>query len=235
MAIPFDPEAAHHQFAPVRTVAVVGCGASGAPAARHMRDLGLEVTVFERQESSGGVWGWSPVVAPPLAVPTPPPSTGAFFPSFPAGEPPSAVPREWVTPDADGTKQLRFNPPNPVYWSLTNNVPASTMQVRLFAVVHCLTTPELIQQFRDYLYPAGTPENVTHAQLATYVRGYVEHFGIDTVTQYNTRVEHAEKVPDDGGKWRLTLHQLEAVDGDGGAVREAYWTQVILLHKAPDN
>lgn len=58
---------------------------------------------------------------------------------------------------------------------------------------------------------------MTHTQLSTYVRGYVEHYGIDKLTKFNTRVEHAEKV---GDKWRLTLHKLEAEEG---AVRETFW------------
>jgi hypothetical protein len=117
-----------HAYGPVRTVAIVGCGPAGAPAARHLRDLGLEVTIFERQAESGGVWGFSSVVAPPLAVPTPPPSTGAFFPAEPDA-PASSTPQSRVVPDEDGKKNLYFNPPNPVYLSLTNNVPASTMEV----------------------------------------------------------------------------------------------------------
>jgi cation diffusion facilitator CzcD-associated flavoprotein CzcO len=123
-----DSQSKYHTFAPLRTVAVVGLGASGAPATRHLRDAGLAVTAFERQSVAGGIWNWRPEVGRPLGVPTPPPSRGAFTPVFPSdlrlGEK-----REIVSEDADGGLGARFSPPNPVYASLSNNVPTSTMVV----------------------------------------------------------------------------------------------------------
>lgn len=61
---------------------------------------------------------------------------------------------------------------------------------------------------------------MTHTQLSTYVRGYVQHYGIDKLTEFNTRVERAEK---SGDKWTLTLHKLEPLEG---AVRETFYTRV---------
>ncbi|KAH0041952.1 FAD/NAD(P)-binding domain-containing protein, partial [Aureobasidium melanogenum] len=40
----------------VRTVAVIGAGVSGVSSAIHLRNAGLEVTVFERGDVAGGVW-----------------------------------------------------------------------------------------------------------------------------------------------------------------------------------
>lgn len=104
----------------VRRVAVIGAGPSGLPAARHLRDAGLDVTIFERQSKVGGLWNWKEETSGPLSVPTPPPSVGAFTPSW--GE-------NGVFPDPDRQRRTRFNPPNPCYWSLTNNVPTQTMAV----------------------------------------------------------------------------------------------------------
>jgi cation diffusion facilitator CzcD-associated flavoprotein CzcO len=40
----------------VRTVAVIGAGVSGVSSAIHLRNAGLDVTVFERGDVAGGVW-----------------------------------------------------------------------------------------------------------------------------------------------------------------------------------
>ena len=37
-------------------VAVVGAGVSGVVAAAHARRVGLDVTVFERNDAAGGIW-----------------------------------------------------------------------------------------------------------------------------------------------------------------------------------
>ncbi|KAH0361764.1 FAD/NAD(P)-binding domain-containing protein, partial [Aureobasidium melanogenum] len=44
----------------VKTVAVIGAGVSGVSSAIHLRNAGLDVTVFERGDVTGGVWD-SPV------------------------------------------------------------------------------------------------------------------------------------------------------------------------------
>ena len=40
----------------VKTVAVIGAGVSGVSSAIHLRNAGLDVTVFERGDVAGGVW-----------------------------------------------------------------------------------------------------------------------------------------------------------------------------------
>lgn len=37
-------------------VAVIGAGISGVVTAAHLKREGLEVTVFERSKSAGGIW-----------------------------------------------------------------------------------------------------------------------------------------------------------------------------------
>lgn len=221
----------HHTYShPIRTVAIVGSGASGAPAARHLRDAGLQVAVFERQPLAGGIWNWRPDVTKPLSVPTPPPSNGAFFPTLPS-DPVGVSPTSTIQEDADGAIRERFSPANPVYWSLSNNVPTSTMAVST-GLNHTtrLLTP---RQFKDFPYPGGTAENIPHHEIAGYVHAYVKHFELDKITSYNTRVEKAEKIPatsdSEAPKWRLTLRKVEPENG-GAAVRETFWVQVSSLH-----
>ncbi|DAZ94686.1 TPA: hypothetical protein N0F65_000001 [Lagenidium giganteum] len=44
---------------PTPRVGVVGAGASGLYAARHLRDCGLDVVVFEQRDVLGGIWNYS--------------------------------------------------------------------------------------------------------------------------------------------------------------------------------
>jgi ACS family pantothenate transporter-like MFS transporter len=39
-----------------KRVAVIGAGISGVVAAAHLRNEGLNVTVFERSSAAGGIW-----------------------------------------------------------------------------------------------------------------------------------------------------------------------------------
>jgi hypothetical protein len=67
-----------------------------------------------------------PHIAPPLDIPTPPPSRAAFAPTIHAG----IQSGQWMrVKDPNGREGALFLPPNPVYWTLTNNVPTDTMTV----------------------------------------------------------------------------------------------------------
>jgi cation diffusion facilitator CzcD-associated flavoprotein CzcO len=41
---------------PIRRVAVIGAGVSGVTAAAHLKAADVQVTLFERTNTSGGVW-----------------------------------------------------------------------------------------------------------------------------------------------------------------------------------
>ncbi len=45
-------------------IGVIGAGAAGLATARALRDAGLEVVVFERRNTVGGVWALAPAHAP---------------------------------------------------------------------------------------------------------------------------------------------------------------------------
>ena len=42
-----------------KTVAIIGCGASGLPSIKSCLDAGLKPTCFEKQSTFGGVWNYS--------------------------------------------------------------------------------------------------------------------------------------------------------------------------------
>ncbi|WVW81149.1 hypothetical protein I302_103140 [Kwoniella bestiolae CBS 10118] len=180
---------------PIKRVAIIGSGPSGVPAARQLRDAGLDVTVFERQDDVGGIWNWKESTAGPLSVPTPPPSTGAFTPTW--GE-------DGVYEDSKRIRRNLFNPPNPCYWNLTNNVPTKTLA------------------FKDFPYPPDTPDCVPHWELADYVRRYWKHFNLQPITRLNTRVENASKNSD--GLWELNLRKLEELEGE--KVKETSYSEL---------
>ncbi|CAD0109652.1 unnamed protein product, partial [Aureobasidium uvarum] len=60
----------------VKTVAIIGAGVSGVSSAIHLRNAGLEVTVFERGDVAGGVWVFDSRTAVEPAYPATVPSTG---------------------------------------------------------------------------------------------------------------------------------------------------------------
>lgn len=59
MVIFGDPAHPHVFERPIRRVAIVGAGPSGLAAARHLRDKGIHVRIFERNARPGGVWLYS--------------------------------------------------------------------------------------------------------------------------------------------------------------------------------
>jgi cation diffusion facilitator CzcD-associated flavoprotein CzcO len=99
---------------PIRRVAIVGGGPSGIPAARHLRDAGLEVLLFEQQPRVGGVWNYDEHHIEQLGES----STASLGTA--SSESPKSAP--WSTP---------------CYWNLTNNVPTQTMAVSGFKHAGC--------------------------------------------------------------------------------------------------
>ena len=70
--------------------------------------------------------------------------------------------------------------------------------------------------FEDYPVPADWPDYPHHTQLLQYFHAYVDHFGLRSKIRFNTRVEHAERLPDGG--WTITLSTGETKRFDALAV-----------------
>ncbi|KAK8173475.1 pantothenate transporter [Phyllosticta citrichinensis] len=98
-------------------VAVIGAGLSGAATAAYLKKDGVEVTVFERRDSAGGVWVYDE---------NPPPE-----PDYPseraslASDPPKTG---WKDESQKGSARA---PAGPCYRDLRNNVPIPLMTTAL--------------------------------------------------------------------------------------------------------
>ncbi|PMD40932.1 dimethylaniline monooxygenase [Hyaloscypha variabilis F] len=149
---------------PIRRVAVIGAGVSGVTAAAHLKAADVQVTLFERTNTSGGVWY---VVFDPRVPPEP------AYPSLIA----SVAETAYYEDAEDGNEEvvILHAPPGPCYELLTNNVPTGLMKITLNS------------------WPPGTEQNVRHNILAEYIQDTAAKTGVNEVAHFNTKVEHVVK------------------------------------------
>ncbi|KAH8163563.1 hypothetical protein CIB48_g4691 [Xylaria polymorpha] len=151
--------------APIKSVAVIGAGISGVASAAHLINEGLEVAVFERTGTIGGVWCYDERVDKE--------------PPFPNTIPPA---QDWTDVETEGLKAaealILHGPPGPCYAGLKNNVPTSLMKSSL------LPWPEGTEEFIDqgrivrYLQDIARLHHVTeHVQFHTRVESVTKPAG----------------------------------------------------------
>jgi len=70
----------------------------------------------------------------------------------------------------------------PAYSGLTNNVSTK------------------LQQLKGFPWKEGTPDFVNVRQKQEYIQSYAQHFGVEPLIRYNTRVEKLEKID---GRWKI--------------------------------
>ena len=70
----------------------------------------------------------------------------------------------------------------PAYSGLTNNVSTK------------------LQQLKGFPWKEGTPDFVNVRQKQEYIQSYAQHFGVESVIRYNTRVEKLQKIH---GRWKI--------------------------------
>ncbi|TIA02014.1 dimethylaniline monooxygenase [Aureobasidium pullulans] len=185
----------------VKTVAIIGAGVSGVSSAIHLKNAGLEVTVFERGDVAGGVWVYNNRTALEPSYPSTIPSTGDS-PAFDAllkATSRGARRDSPVDQDSFDAKNSVDNndlkilhaPPGPCYIGLHNNV----------------STPEM--KLRAHDWPPQTPDFVTHDVLATYIQDTAAANDVLSNISFRTRVDKAEKK---GNKWEVQSSRL--VDGE---------------------
>ncbi|KAJ3136346.1 hypothetical protein HK100_001851 [Physocladia obscura] len=209
---------AHREFdKPILRVAVIGAGASGVssfffffgfdkpdnvnnpenqlPAARHLKDQGLQVTVYERNSAPGGVWKFYDSNKTSLSpkFPQPSPQSAADSTSaVPAGASfPLKVPLSDSVQGSEVAKLLQ-NPPNACYVSLKNNVPIPLMGLK------------------DWPVQEDIPWSVSHSVVAEYYKSYVERFALDENLVYNSLVARVEKQDTVNGQvWKILVQILD--------------------------
>ncbi|THY11034.1 dimethylaniline monooxygenase [Aureobasidium pullulans] len=185
----------------VKTVAIIGAGVSGVSSAIHLKNAGLEVTVFERGDVAGGVWVYNDRTAVEPSYPSTIPSTGDS-PAFDTllkttnrgARRDSPVDQDSIdakTSVDNNDLEILHAPPGPCYIGLHNNV----------------STPEM--KLRTHEWPPQTPDFVTHDVLATYIQDTAAANDVLSNIKFRTRVDKVEKRE---RKWEVQSSKL--VDGE---------------------
>ncbi|KAI4717365.1 dimethylaniline monooxygenase [Aureobasidium sp. EXF-10727] len=187
----------------IKTVAIIGAGVSGVSSAIHLKNAGLNITVFERGDVAGGVWVFDPRTAIEPAYPAIVPSTGdsPTFDAFlehnnrksrrdsPVGQ---DSPRLTTKIDKSNLDVLHA-PPGPCYEGLCNNV----------------STPEM--KLRTHAWKPNTPDFVPHNVLATYIQDTATANNILSAISFRTRVTKVEKT---GKHWEVSTSKLIEEGGE---------------------
>ncbi|TLD26093.1 FAD/NAD(P)-binding domain-containing protein [Venturia nashicola] len=162
-----------------KRVAVIGAGISGVATAAHLKNAGIDVTVFERNRESGGCWIYDERIP--------------IEPTYPAIKPSVAdsiyVDSKEANFDKLALRDLQHAPPGPCYVGLKNNVATRLMKTTL----------------NDW--PSGTPDYVSHHVLKDYIQETSRINGVDALTIYGARVVDLIKGPTDK-QWDLRFTTL---------------------------
>ncbi|KAG9661874.1 FAD/NAD(P)-binding domain-containing protein, partial [Aureobasidium melanogenum] len=187
----------------VKTVAVIGAGVSGVSSAIHLRNAGLDVTVFERGDVAGGVWYILLMLKYCCIRQTTLPSVGdsPAFDTLLGTRDRKARRDSPVDQDSFAAKRLPKSndleilhaPPGPCYQGLHNNV----------------STPEM--KLRTHDWKPDTPDFVPHDVLATYIQDTAAANKILSSISFRTRVIKVEKK---GKTWEVSIAKLIDEDGE---------------------
>ncbi|KAH8668728.1 hypothetical protein BX600DRAFT_435250 [Xylariales sp. PMI_506] len=185
----------------LRDVAVIGGGISGITSASHLLRQGLNVTVFERSSTIGGVWHYDERVA--------------SEPPYPNIRPLKSNKQGTTTRSLNITGSfdevsLLHAPPGPCYKGLRNNVPTSLMRSTLLS------------------YPEGTPDFVTHDVLEAYIQSLAAHTGAQERVQLDTAVDTVFKNPETA-KWIVTTRTLRKTGGAHEFLRRTWEFDAVIV------
>ncbi|KAI5460556.1 hypothetical protein BGZ63DRAFT_445171 [Mariannaea sp. PMI_226] len=180
------------EFSPDTTVAVIGAGVSGICTAAYLLKNGISVTVFERSNVTSGVWHYDHKVTKSPSYPSILPSVGDYHTTNPGQLSSNSKTGEFshgLQENDEDELRIGFAPPGPCYAGLRNNVPTSLLYTNLGP------------------WPEGTEDITGHDNLEHYLQDLSSEHGVNDVTVFNTRVEHAQK-SDDGNHWHLRTATL---------------------------
>ncbi len=72
----------------------------------------------------------------------------------------------------------------------------------VYEFAHTISSKSL-SQYSDYAYPKDTPAYPSHDQIASYLQGYAQHFGVSDHIRFGTEVVALNKLAE--SSWRATL------------------------------
>jgi len=199
-----------------KRVAVIGAGVSGIVSAKHLKEFGLEVVVFERSRQAGGNW----LVSHPgdegkceandfrvyderkpiePNYPSVTPSIADFVVEGKGKT--SGVVDEAKSIDGERgytseEEDLRFAPPGYVFVLLFYGIYVDSVRPAYSGLTNNVSTK--LQHLKGFPWKEGTPDFVNVRAKQEYLQSYSKHFGIETLIRYNTRVEKLQKT---NGKW----------------------------------
>lgn len=186
----------HH----IRTVGVIGAGLSGIVTAAHLLRAGIDVTVFERSDSPGGAWKFSPDT-----IRNPP---------FPSIRPPAA---DWdevegLLANGLGIEDVVkvFDPPGPVYAGLKSRGNEEVMRTSLGG------------------WPDGKRWPLIHTEVVAHLQRIAESHGVQERILFRTRVESVLKAPGDD-QWRVETSRLTASPPSYSLSRESYSFDAVVV------
>ncbi|EXJ76958.1 hypothetical protein A1O3_10115 [Capronia epimyces CBS 606.96] len=171
----------------IKSVAIIGAGASGAAAAAAFGAEGYfdKIRVFERRETPGGTWIYDGDPRPALKI-----VPGALPPDI---DRPLTIP-DGLPKTTTPSSQERFER-TPIYDELTTNVPAIAMS------------------FSDLPFAYGP--FAPHWVPRQYIANYFSSHRTDLFLALNTTVEDLSKLPtkttSSGTRWKLVLRRHDAV------------------------
>ncbi|KAG1447216.1 hypothetical protein G6F56_009329 [Rhizopus delemar] len=185
---------------PVRNVAVIGAGPYGLCSARHLKESGLKVKVFERNNSVGGLWKYSETPPPKPEIPTRPVTSNPLDLSNVPPEGRYERTLEITTKVNDILAQK--SPSSGCYRDLHTNIPS-----KHFA-------------YPDFPFPEGTPTLIGHQTVLDYLESYACHFGLLPLISFETSVDKVSKVEKG---WELVLSQYQV--SPNGILKETRWRE----------
>ncbi|KAL0097413.1 hypothetical protein J3Q64DRAFT_1713255 [Phycomyces blakesleeanus] len=187
---------------PIRRAAVIGTGPAGVPTIKALHAQGIEVRAFDRNPKAGGIWAYS--------------DAPSAKPKMPSTE---LAPKSKNVAPVVGIHEETVELTNEVEKSLLEQYPASACYKDLYT-----NTPIKITEYIDF--PGDHSKTyMWHQEFQDYLSRYLTHFGLDSLIEYNTNVEHVYKAKDEEGSecWHLTLCKSERVEGNKIHVKR--WTE----------
>ncbi|KAI9277807.1 hypothetical protein BY458DRAFT_432547 [Sporodiniella umbellata] len=182
----------------IRKAAVIGAGPYGLNGARHLKEAGLNVKIYERSDSVGGIWRYSETPPPKPEIPT---SSVTSNPLDLSHVPPEGEKYQRILDTAPDFLSKR-SPASGCYRDLHTNIPS-----KHFA-------------YPDFPFPEGTPTLVGHAHVLAYIKEFASRFELLPLISFETSVDQVRKIE---GGWELILSKYEV--NANGVWTETRWRE----------